>query len=126
MSGILTRGPLAGSATLTINGLQWDVVGELSYMPSGPVNETLKGQTRVEGFRTMPGEGYISGTLRDRNDQKISQFKGASGITAIGVLANGKVITCTNGWVTELGALNTQEGTFDLHMESDDVTEDTV
>ena len=126
MSQTLTRGPLAGSASLTINNLNWDVVGDLSYMPSGPVLETLKGQTRVEGYRSMPGEGYISATLRDRNDQKISQFKGASGVTAIGVLVNGKVITCTNGWVTELGALNTQEGTFEIHIESDDVTEDTV
>ena len=125
MSGTVQY-PLAGSASLTINGVPWDVVGELSYMPSGYKNETLKGQTRVEGFSSMPMEGYISATLRDRNDQPLSQFAGASGLTLVGVLNNGKVITCNNGWVTELGALNTQEGTFDLHVESGDVTEDTV
>ncbi|MCQ8240519.1 phage tail tube protein [Rhizosaccharibacter radicis] len=124
MSG--TRQPLAGTASLTINGEPWNVVGDLSYRPSGPKNETLKGQTAVEGFQVMPEEGYISGTLRDRPDRKLSDFKGASGLTVTAQLANGKVVTCTNGWVTELGELKTQEGTFDLHIESDDVTEDTV
>lgn len=124
MSG--TNFPLGGTASLTINGDPWDVVGDLAYMPSGSKNETLKGQTRVEGFSIMPQEGYISGTLRDRRDRKLSDFQGASGVTAVGVLANGKVITCTNGWVTELGELKTQEGTFELHIESNDVTEDTV
>lgn len=124
MSG--TTAPLAGSASISINGEPWSVVGDLAYKPSGSKNETLKGQTAVEGFSTMPEEGYISATLRDRADKKISDFQGASGLTIIGVLANGKVITCTAGWVTELGELKTQEGTFDLHVESGDVTEDTV
>ena len=118
--------PLAGSASLTINGVPWNVVGDLAYMPSGYKNETLKGQTTVEGFSTMPQEGYIAATLRDQRTQPISQFQGASGLTVIGTLANGKVITCTNGWVTELGELKTQEGTFEIHIESGDVTEDTV
>ena len=124
MSG--TNNPLAGSASLTINGDPWNVVGDLAYMPSGNKNETLKGQTAVEGFSTMPMEGYISATLRDRRDRKLSDFQGASGLTVVGVLANGKVVTCTNGWVTELGELKTQEGTFEIHVESGDVTEDEV
>ena len=131
MSGTTVRGPLAGFATLqiSVNGaaaVNWTVVGELEFQPSGFANETLKGQTAVEGFRAMPDQGYISATLRDQAGQAISQFKGASGISMVGILANGKAITLSNGWTTELGALNTQEGTFDLHVESDDVTEDTV
>lgn len=119
--------PLAGSASLSINGEAWSVVSDLEYMPSGSKQETLKGQTAVEGFSSMPAEGYVSATLRDRPDRKMSDFRveGAR-FTVIGVLANGKVVTCTAGWVTELGALKTAEGTFDLHIESGDVTEDTV
>lgn len=124
MSG--TTAPLAGTASFTINGVPWNVVGELKYRPSGPKLETLKGQTAVEGYMTMPEEGYISATLRDRPDISLSTLKGASGQTAVGILANGKVITCTNGWVTELGELNTQEGTFDIRLESGDVTDDAV
>ena len=131
MSGTATpapiTAPLAGGASLTINGEAWSVVSDLEYMPSGSKQETLKGQTAVEGFSSMPAEGYVSMTLRDRSDRRISDFRvpGAR-FTVIGVLNNGKVVTCTSGWVTELGALKTAEGTFDLHVESGDVTEDTV
>lgn len=120
------RGPLAGTATLTINGEAWNVVGEAQWQASGMVNETLKGQSTVEGFSAMPGQGFIQATLRDRRDAKVSDFQGASGLTAILELANGKVITAVNAWQTENINVNTQEGTFELHIESDTVTEDTV
>lgn len=120
------RGPLAGSASLTINGEPWSVVGELQWQAAGDVNETLKGQSMVEGFQSMPGQGFIQATLRDRRDRKVSDFQGASGLEIIAVLANGKVITCVNGWQVEQINLNTQEGTFELKVESDTVTEDTV
>jgi hypothetical protein len=74
----------------------------------------------------MPGQGFIQVTLRDRRDRKVSDFQGASGLEVIAVLANGKVITCVNGWQVEQINLNTQEGTFELKVESDTVTEDTV
>ncbi|GAN90964.1 phage tail tube protein [Gluconobacter frateurii M-2] len=126
MSGSVYRGPLAGAATLTINGEVWNVVGELQFQASGNVNETLKGQSAVEGFATMPGQGFIQATLRDRRDVDCFQYQGASGLTAIGQLANGKVITVDNGWQVETISLNTQEGTFELHIESDSVYVDVV
>jgi len=125
MSGS-NRGPLAGWAALTINGVQWNVVGELTYQASGFQNETLKGQTAVEGPQTMPVQGFLSAQLRDRPDMKVSAFQGANGVTAVATLANGKVITVVNGWHVETISLNTQEGTFEVRFESDVVTEDTV
>lgn len=74
----------------------------------------------------MPGQGFIQATLRDRRDAKVSDLQGASGLTVILELANGKVITAVNAWQTENINVNTQEGTFELHVESDVVTEDTV
>lgn len=120
------RGPLAGTASLTINGEAWSVVGELQWQAAGDVNETLKGQSSVEGFQSMPGQGFIQASLRDRRDKKVSDFQGASGLTVIAVLANGKIITVVNGWQVEQINPNTQEGTFELKVESDTVTEDTA
>jgi hypothetical protein len=120
------RGPLAGSASLTINGEPWSVVGELQWQAVGNVNETLKGQSTVEGFQSMPGQGFIKATLRDRRDRRVSDFQGASGLEIVAVLANGKVITCVDGWQVEQISLNTQEGTWELKVESGTVTEDTV
>lgn len=120
------RGPLAGTASLTINGEAWSVVGELQWQAAGDVNETLKGQSSVEGFQVMPGEGFIQASLRDRRDKKVSDFQGAKGLTVIAVLANGKIITVVNGWQVDRINPNTQEGTFELKVESDTVTEDTA
>ncbi|ANA14169.1 phage tail tube protein [Acetobacter oryzifermentans] len=126
MSGSLYRGPLAGLATLTINGVSFNVVGELQWQPSGNQNETLKGQSAVEGFSAMPNQGFIQATLRDRRDVSISDLQGGSGFNVVAVQANGKVITCVNGWQVEAINVNTQEGTFEFRVESDTVTEDTV
>ncbi|GCD53036.1 phage tail tube protein [Acetobacter pasteurianus] len=126
MSGSLYRGPLAGVASLTINGVPFNVVGELQWQPSGNQNETLKGQTTVEGFSSMPNQGFIQATLRDRRDMKISDLQGGSGFDVVATLANGKIITCVNGWQVEVINVNTQEGTFEFRVESDTMTEDTV
>ena len=126
MSGTVYRGPLGGTATLTINGIPFNVVGEGQWQASGPVNETAKGQSAVEGFTQMPGQGFISATFRDRRDYPVSSLQGASDLTVVLVCANGKVITCNTGWQTENITVNTQEGTFELHVESDTVTEDIV
>ncbi|MBB2157199.1 phage tail protein [Gluconacetobacter diazotrophicus] len=120
------RGPLAGQATLTINGEVFNVVGEAQHQASGPVNETLKGQSAVEGFSTMPGEGFIQATLRDRPDFDATSLQGASGLTVVLAKANGQIVTVVNGWQTERIAVNTQEGTFEFHCESDTVTVDVV
>lgn len=94
----IRRGPLAGWASFTINGEVWNVVGDLEYRPSGMTNETLKGQSAVEGFGQMPVEGEISATIRDRDDRRIGDLQGASGFTIIAELANGKVVTGTDMW----------------------------
>ncbi|QBL93145.1 hypothetical protein KSAC_09040 [Komagataeibacter saccharivorans] len=126
MSGTVYRGPLGGTATLTVNGIVFNVVGEGQWQASGPVNETSKGQSAVEGFTQMPGQGFIQATCRDRRDFAVSSLQGASGLTVVLVQANGKVITAVDGWQTENININTQEGTFELHVESGTVTEDTV
>ncbi|CAM2760909.1 phage tail protein [Komagataeibacter xylinus] len=126
MSGTVYRGPLGGLATLTINGIPFNVVGEAQWQASGDVNETAKGQTMVEGFTVMPGEGFIQATLRDRRDFAVSSLQGASGLTVVLVNANGKVITADDAWHTERITVNTQEGTFEFHVDSATVTEDTV
>lgn len=123
---VVYRGPLAGQATLTINGETFNVVGEAQHQASGPVNETLKGQSAVEGFSTMPGEGFIQATLRDRPDFDAGSLQGASGLTVVLVKANGQVVTAVDAWQTERINVNTQEGTFEFHCETATLTVDVV
>lgn len=126
MSGTVYRGPLAGLATATINGVSWNVVGECQYQAAGLQNETLKGQSAVEGFSTMPVQGFVQMTLRDRRDANPLDFQGASNLTIVVQQANGKIITVDDGWQVENINVNTQEGTFELKVESASVVVDTV
>ncbi|NHN83667.1 phage tail protein [Acetobacter musti] len=126
MSGSVYRGPLGGTATATINGVAWNVVGECQYGAAGTQNETAKGQSAVEGFLTMPVQGYIQMTLRDRRDIDPMSFQGASDLTIIVEQANGKIITADDAWQVEQIVVNTQEGTFELKVESDSVVADVV
>lgn len=121
---LMTRGPLAGVAALTINGDVWNVVGELEYRPNGYANETLKGQSAVEGFSMMPLEGVISCTLRMRNDKKVSSLQAASPLTIVAELANGVVVTGTEMWQVGELEVNTQEGTFKFTANGASVVED--
>ncbi|QCE34142.1 phage tail protein [Acetobacteraceae bacterium] len=120
------RGALAGRATITINGEVWNAVSELTYQPSGYVNETLKGQSAVEGFSQMPQEGFVSVQLRDRSDKKVSDLQGQNDLTVVAELASGKIVTCKNGWHVEVINVSTQEGTFEFKVESGNVTEKPV
>ncbi|GBQ69651.1 phage tail tube protein [Ameyamaea chiangmaiensis NBRC 103196] len=120
------RGPLFGTATLTINGDTWNVVGDAQYQVSGDTNETAKGQSAVEGFGQMPQEGWIEANLRSRRDVAMSSLQGASGLTVVLTLANGVIVTATDAWQTEQVTVNTQEGTFRFRAESATVTEDIV
>ncbi|MBV1835656.1 phage tail tube protein [Acetobacter estunensis] len=126
MSGTVYRGPLGGTATATINGVAWNVVGECQYQAAGTQNETAKGQSAVEGFTTMPVEGYVQMTLRDRRDLNPLDYQGSSGLTVVVEQANGKVITVDDGWQVETIVVNTQEGTWELKVESASVHVDTV
>ncbi|GBQ08011.1 phage tail tube protein [Saccharibacter floricola] len=122
----IRRGPLAGWASFTINGEVWNVVGDLEYRPSGMTNETLKGQSAVEGFGQMPVEGEISANIRDRDDKRIADLQGASGFTIIAELANGKVVTGSDMWQVENLTVSTQESTFKLTFHGTSVIEETV
>lgn len=124
MSGTSRR--LAGVVALTINGDAWDVAGDLEYSPSTVVRETMKGQSRVEGYSEMPQQGFISMNLRDRADAAVFDLNQATDVTIVAQLANGKTVYGSGMWqVGEIG-VRTQEATFTIRFESDSVTETTA
>lgn len=125
MSGTISR-RLAGVVSFTIDGDAWDVVGPLEYSPSYVTRETVKGQSRVEGYSEMPMQGYVSVKLRDRGDETVQSLNGITNSTIVALLANGKTVYGAGMWqVGEIG-VDTQEGTFTVKFESDTVTESTV
>jgi hypothetical protein len=119
-------GRLAGVASMTIDGDSWDVVSELEYSPNTVVRETLKGQTRVEGFSEMPTQGYMAMTLRDRSDTTVYSLNGKTSCTIVAQLANGKTVFGAGLWQTGEIAVRTQEATFSVRFEGSSVVESTA
>ena len=125
MSGSVGR-RLSGVASITIDGIAYDVVGDLTWSPSTVKRETLAGQTRVEGFSEMPVAGYISATLRDGGGITVADFVGMTSSTVVVQQANGKTIYGAGMWCVDAIEVKTQDGTFSVKFEGDDVTEATV
>jgi hypothetical protein len=125
MSGTTSR-RLAGIAEVTIDGDSWDIVGDLEYSTSRATRETLKGQTRVEGYSEMPNQGYLSMKLRDRSDQTVQSLNAKTSATIIAAAANGKTIYGAGMWQTGEIAVNTMEGSFSIRFDGDNVQEATV
>ena len=122
MSGTTGR-RLAGIASMTINGDAWNVVGDLVWQPTLVQRETLKGQTTVEGYSEMPMQGMIGAKLRDRADASVQALNGLGDATIVVIQANGKPVFGDQMWCTEVGEVNTQEGTFSVKFEGGTVTE---
>lgn len=126
MSVINTSRILAGTTTATIDGQPYDVVSDAAYMVSTVKRETLAGQSRVEGYSEMPQAGYISFTIRDNGGMTVRAFNQMTNSTVTLQLANGKTVFGAGMWNTEASEVKTQEATFTLKFEGDDVTEGTI
>ena len=115
---------LAGTLTLTIDGVPYAVSGSCNYLVSSETRETLKGQDGIHGYKSMPKEGWISFHGRDSGAVSMTTLNAASGVTAVATLINGKVIIATNAWRDgDPAEVNTEDGTFDIKFASGSVTE---
>lgn len=114
---------LAGISAITIDGTAYDIVGDLTWSPSTVKRETLAGQTRVEGFSEMPVAGFIAATIRDGGGFTVATFNGLTNSTIVVQQANGKSILGNGMWCIDAQEVKTQEGSFGVRFESDDVSE---
>lgn len=121
MSGTNRR--LAGVIQLAIDGAAFDVVGDWEFSNVAVTRETLKGQSRVEGFSEMPNQVYMSGRLRDRADLPVAYLNGLTNATIVAVLASGKTVIMSNAWMVGEVGVNTQDAVYTVRFESDTMTE---
>jgi len=117
---------LAGTASVTVSGKNYMLVGELSYDPTTVKRESLVGQDAVHGFKETPKTGKISGTFRDSGDLTVADINGMVNETVVASLANGKTIIGRNMWTAESQEVKTAEGTFEVVWEGPSVTEVTA
>ncbi len=123
MSGTTTARRLAGIASILIDGTAFNVVGDLVWSPSKLKRETLVGQDGVHGYSEMPLQGHIACTLRDAGSISVLAFNSMTNSTVQVVQANGKTIVGTGMWCVDPQEVKTQEGSFEVRFEGDNVQE---
>jgi hypothetical protein len=115
---------LAGTAYLTVDGVNYMLVGQLKYSPSKVSRESLVGQDGPHGFKEMPRVGSISMTLRDSGTLKVGDFNtNMVDVTVVARLANGKAVSGAHMWCVDAQEVDTNDGTFEVKFEGREVVE---
>lgn len=114
---------LAGIASLTIDGVNYLVAGDLKYQVSGRKRETLEGQDSIHGFSEKPRAGKISMSLRDSGGLTVADVQAMTNSTIVAELANGKTVVGRNMWNVGDQEVDTTEGKFDAEFEGKSVVE---
>lgn len=107
----------AGIASLTIDGSNFDVVGDLRYNPATVKREMLIGQSGPQGHKVSYVNGFISAKLRDANGLTVRDFQDMTDVTVVGVLVSGKTVSGAGLTQTNELDVDTMEATFDVKFE---------
>lgn len=118
-----TSNRLAGTASVTTNGVTIMVAGQFKYSPSTVKRETLTGMDRVHGYKEKPSAPYISCQVRDIGGTTVADFNDMTDVTVVAELANGKTIIGTGMWTVESQEVDSEDAVFDVRWESFSVVE---
>lgn len=116
---------LAGTASITVDGTNYLLVGDFEYNPSSVTRETLNGQDGVHGFSEKKRPGSISATLRDAGNLTVADLNAMDNVTVVAQLANGKTIIGRNMWTIEDQTVKSTDATLEVKWEGPQVSETT-
>jgi Phage tail tube protein len=114
---------LAGTANLTVDGLNYMLVGDFDYNPSSYTRESLVGMDGVHGYSEKPRTGAIGGTLRDAGGLLVADLNAMRNVTIVCQLANGKTVIGRNMWTIEDQTAKAADATIEVKWEGMSVTE---
>jgi hypothetical protein len=116
---------LAGSSSLSVNGVTYQLEGSLKYSPSTVKRETLMGPDGLHGFKETPVAGYMAFSLRDAGSLTVADFNAMRDALVVAQLANGKTIIGNNVGAVDIQEVDTTDAKFDVRFEGN-VTEQTA
>jgi hypothetical protein len=86
-------GPIAGIAFFKINGLQYELRGELEIQPNVTENEWLANQDGTQVFTQKAVTPYMQLKVSDSDGLSLQALNAAQGVTVTAELINGKTYT---------------------------------
>lgn len=99
----------AGLIQLSVNGVSQDAKGAFEYNLGIPKREAINGSDGMHGYKEMPQEAFIEGTITDRQTLDVAALAGGKDLTVTLTLANGKMIRLRNAFFAGDGTVNTEE-----------------
>ncbi|MDR5757023.1 phage tail tube protein [Caballeronia sp. LZ035] len=100
---------IAGTAYITVDGVNYQLDGELKYDVGSVTRESLAGQDTVHGFSEKPKAPSISASIRDSGGLSWAALNAMRNNTIVLELANGKTIIGRNMWTVEAQEVDTTE-----------------
>lgn len=86
-------GPSGGIAYLKLNGLQYQLAGELEVMPNTTENDWMANQDGTQIFTQKAVTPYMQMKIRDSGGLSVQALQAIQGATITAELINGKVYT---------------------------------
>ncbi|AQG98345.1 phage tail protein [Burkholderia sp. KK1] len=108
---------IAGTAYITIDGVNYQLEGELRYDVGAVMRESLGGQDTIHGFSEKPKAPSISASIRDSGGVSLAAINAMRSNTVVLELANGKTIIGRNMWTVEAQEVDTTEAKFTVKWE---------
>jgi hypothetical protein len=104
---------IAGVLFLKINGVQLDVVGDVTINYGRPKREMQVGLDGPHGHKEMPQIALIKAKCRDRAGLDLNQILIGDNATVVVEMANGKAAVLRGGVFTGDGTLTAEDATFE-------------
>lgn len=101
---------VGGMIEVKANGEMYSAKGSWTYNLGVAKRDIVMGADSVHGFKELPSEPFIEGTITDRGDLDAKKLLSLQDATVTLSLANGKVIVLREGVFTGDGNITTEEG----------------
>lgn len=119
----MSNRPLAGTATVTLDGMSVYVAGTFRYSVGNKKRETLPGMDGIHGFKETYVPPFIEIEIRDHGKLSMEDIANATDITVVAILANGKTIMGENMWNVTVPEVDTTQATLNARFEGQSVIE---
>jgi len=113
----------AGLLALTIDGIRFDVVGNIAYSLGEDILEELIGADRFHGFKVTPGTSLMELEIRDRGDLDTQALAQVNDATVVAELANGKAVVLRKASQASPATSGSEEGTIETRFVGDSAEE---
>ena len=107
---------IGGVASLTIDGQQYTLRGNMKVKPSTVKREGVAGQDAVHGYTEMPIVPGADCDLTTTNGLSLIDLENIVDSTVTIQLANGRTYVLTDAWTESAFEIDTAEGKFGVNF----------